>query len=83
LVEFHGFGSLLLKFSGDDDLAASGSLVDDSSDDGVGSHSDGHLTQQFELAGLCLSTGAQSFVLDFHNRQFDCVFRVVESFLHQ
>lgn len=41
-LELHGLSSLLLEFSGNDDLASSGSFVDNSSDDGVGGHSGGN-----------------------------------------
>jgi len=43
LLEFDALGSLLLKFSTNNDGAASGSFHHDASDDRVGGHTDGHL----------------------------------------
>jgi len=84
LLKFHGFSSLLLEFSGDDDCATTGlSLVDDATDNGIGGHPDWNLTEQFHFAKLGLGGGAQSFVYYLDDGQFHGVFGIVESLLHQ
>ena len=57
LLELDALGSLLLKFSTHNHSAASGSFFHHTSDDRVGGHTDGHLGQQFDLAGFGLGRG--------------------------
>ena len=63
LLEFHGFGSLLGKLAGNDDLASlSLLLVDGLPDDGRDGSSDGDLSEKFQFDGLGHSTGAETLL---------------------
>ena len=83
LLEFHGFSSLLLKFSRNDNSATSGTLIDNLSNDRVSSHSYRYLRQKFNFTSFSLSGGTKSFILNFDDVEFNGVFWVTESLLDQ
>lgn len=83
LLELDALGTLLLKFSTDNHGATSGTFHHDTTDDGVGGHTDGHLVEELDLAGLSLGGSAQALILDLDDIEFDGVLGVVETLLNQ
>lgn len=83
ILELHGLGSLLSEFTRDDDLASKGLVLHHSSDDGLGSKSDGDLLQKLIFKGLDLGGSAKTFSGDLGENDLDSVFLVTESLLEE
>lgn len=83
LFVFHTLGSLLSELSGDDDFTTLGTVLKDTLNDGVGTHSDGNTGEELELKRFSLGSSADTLSLDLVNQEFNGILGVVETLLDE
>lgn len=83
LFVLHTLGSLLSELSGDDDFTTLGTVLKDTLNDGVGTHSDGNTGEELELKRFSLGSSADTLSLDLVDQEFNGILGVVETLLDE